>query len=67
MESNNLTRQGVRNLNGPQRNARMVSTMATCFHDWTHDPDCACDMAIYTDDDFRFKCSEVCRKCPARR
>jgi hypothetical protein len=35
-----LTRQGVRDLNGPPKNQRERPETVTCFHEFDHDREC---------------------------
>lgn len=68
MSTNDLTRQGVRNLDGKPRNGRRAPASATCFHDWRHARDCiGCDADPLDDYAGRVVHEEACSKCPARR
>lgn len=60
-----LTKQGVRDLSGPQPNGRKRKDTDTCFHVWRPDPSCPCRELTY--DDFRGACWEICQKCGTAR
>jgi hypothetical protein len=62
------TKQGIRNLDGPPKNARTTPPEAGCFHVWRHSPGCSgCDVAyLYAQSEFH-SCEYYCVKCPARK
>lgn len=63
-----LTRQGVRDLDGKQRNRRRVPRRAYCLHAWAHDDRrCRCDGAWTWIFGVATACRETCQKCGATR
>jgi len=62
--SERLTRQGVRDLNGPPQNARSRPRSVGCIHEWDHWRGCDCQATwILYRDAVSARCVEVCRKC----
>jgi len=58
-----LTKQGVRNLNDPQRNSRKVTKVETCFHEWEHERECVGCWAEQFGGYEHADHHEVCRRC----